>query len=334
MTCPKAGRDHRTGDLAAQVLTGRLSAAGPTEFEAEFGIDLAAEAGAVTPRARWARTPRGGRDPPPALDPLPPPARVPCLDRHPGERDAPAGLLAGLDADAEPTSRTTLPAHVTCSAVVIDRHRRVLHVRHKASGRRLLAPGGHVEADDDTLLAAALREVMEGPGSQPRLSSFDLIDQMPPPPVLELDGKHGTRQLARPHPDEDEIHACMDSDTRAARIRVLSTLTVRKFTHLWRADEIARALRPVFTAPTEEAALENETAALKCVYVVIMQPQPPWGVLAWSRQKPQPARGWGFSGWCVSVSGWSRPRRRRLVYASADRTASGSPLMGWVSAAG
>ncbi|MGW1815398.1 NUDIX domain-containing protein [Streptomyces sp. NPDC002125] len=86
------------------------------------------------------------------------------LDRHPGERDALAGLLAALDAAAEPTSRTTLPAHITCSAVVIDRHRRVLHIRHKASGGLLLAPGGHVEADDDTLLAAALREVKEETG--------------------------------------------------------------------------------------------------------------------------------------------------------------------------
>ncbi|WP_435260463.1 NUDIX domain-containing protein [Streptomyces sp. 1222.5] len=81
------------------------------------------------------------------------------LDRHPGERDALAGLLAALEASAEPTNRTTLPAHTTCSAVVIDRHQRVLHIRHKASGGLLLAPGGHVETDDDTLLAAALREV-------------------------------------------------------------------------------------------------------------------------------------------------------------------------------
>ncbi|MFJ1751178.1 hypothetical protein ACIOJD_33860 [Streptomyces sp. NPDC088116] len=29
---------------------------------------------------------------------------------------------------------------------------------------------------------------------------FDLIDQMPPPPVLELEGKHGTRRLARLRP--------------------------------------------------------------------------------------------------------------------------------------
>lgn len=62
-----------------------------------------------------------------------------------------------------PSNRTTLPAHITCSAVVIDRHRRVLHIRHKAGGRLLLAPGGHVEADD-TLLAAALREVKEEAG--------------------------------------------------------------------------------------------------------------------------------------------------------------------------
>ncbi|MEV7384396.1 hypothetical protein [Streptomyces lydicus] len=79
------------------------------------------------------------------------------LDRHPGERDALAGLLVALDTGAEPTSRTTRPGHITCSAVVVDRQRRVLHIRHKASGGLLLAPGGHVDADDDTLLATTLR---------------------------------------------------------------------------------------------------------------------------------------------------------------------------------
>lgn len=86
------------------------------------------------------------------------------LDRHPSERDALAGLLAALDPGAEPTSRTTLPAHITCSAAVIDRHRRVLHIRHKASGGLLLAPGTHIEADDGTLLATALREVGQQAG--------------------------------------------------------------------------------------------------------------------------------------------------------------------------
>lgn len=86
------------------------------------------------------------------------------LDRHPGERGALASLLAALDAGSEATNRTTLPAQITCSAVVIDRHRRVLHIRHKASGGLPLTPGGHVETDDDTLLTVALREVKEETG--------------------------------------------------------------------------------------------------------------------------------------------------------------------------
>ncbi|MGW5816479.1 Pycsar system effector family protein [Streptomyces noursei] len=41
--------------------------------------------------------------------------------------------------------------------------------------------------------------------------------------------------------DEDEIRACMDGDTRAARLRVLSTLAVRKFTYLRRAVDLSLA---------------------------------------------------------------------------------------------
>ncbi|WP_329453372.1 NUDIX domain-containing protein (plasmid) [Streptomyces sp. NBC_01724] len=88
------------------------------------------------------------------------------LARHPHEREALAGLPAVLDGTGDPSSRATLPGHVTCSAVVIDRDRRVLHIGHRASGL-LLAPGGHVEADDRTLLAAALREVDEEVGICP-----------------------------------------------------------------------------------------------------------------------------------------------------------------------
>ncbi|MFJ9927923.1 ADP-ribose pyrophosphatase YjhB, NUDIX family [Streptomyces misionensis] len=87
------------------------------------------------------------------------------LARHPRERDALSGLLALLDGPAEPTSRAALPGHITCSAAVVDRNRRVLHIGHRASGK-LLAPGGHVE-EDRTLLAAALREVCEETGLRP-----------------------------------------------------------------------------------------------------------------------------------------------------------------------
>ncbi|MFF4583370.1 NUDIX domain-containing protein [Streptomyces sp. NPDC001373] len=88
------------------------------------------------------------------------------LERHPTEALLLAPLLQALNDGSEPTSRSSLPGHVTCSAVVVDRHRRVLHIRHNATGK-LLAPGGHVEAGDRTLLEAALREVHEEAGIPP-----------------------------------------------------------------------------------------------------------------------------------------------------------------------
>jgi len=85
------------------------------------------------------------------------------LERHPEEGGALAGLLKALDAEDDPTSRSTLPGHVTCGGIVIDADGRVLHVAHRASGL-LLPPGGHVEATDESLFAAVLREITEETG--------------------------------------------------------------------------------------------------------------------------------------------------------------------------
>ncbi|WP_372412029.1 Pycsar system effector family protein [Streptomyces luteireticuli] len=41
--------------------------------------------------------------------------------------------------------------------------------------------------------------------------------------------------------DEDEIRACMNDDTRAARIRILSTLAVSKYRHLRRSIDLMLA---------------------------------------------------------------------------------------------
>lgn len=87
------------------------------------------------------------------------------LARHPHEQETLAGLLTLLDGADNSADRTTLPGHVTCSAVVIDREQRVLHINHKATGP-LLNPGGHVEGDR-TLLAAALREACQETGLRP-----------------------------------------------------------------------------------------------------------------------------------------------------------------------
>ncbi|MFF8992467.1 NUDIX domain-containing protein, partial [Streptomyces sp. NPDC014983] len=88
------------------------------------------------------------------------------LGCHPGERGALAELLAALDRPVDVTARTTLPGHITCSAVIVDRQCRVLHIRHRATGL-LLTPGGHIEPEDRTLLSAALREVAEEAGIAP-----------------------------------------------------------------------------------------------------------------------------------------------------------------------
>jgi hypothetical protein len=51
------------------------------------------------------------------------------------------------------------------------------------------------------------------------------------------------------HLDEDGIRTCMDGDTRAARIQVLSVIALRKFTHLRRAvDLILTALALLLVA--------------------------------------------------------------------------------------
>ncbi|MFJ9623326.1 NUDIX domain-containing protein [Streptomyces sp. NPDC101181] len=89
------------------------------------------------------------------------------LDRHPGECDALAGLLAALDRPVDAAARTTLPGHITCSAVVIDRQGRILHLRHPATGDFVRPPSVRIAARDRTLLAAALRATVEEAGIAP-----------------------------------------------------------------------------------------------------------------------------------------------------------------------
>ncbi|MFE1174272.1 NUDIX hydrolase [Streptomyces sp. NPDC058773] len=88
------------------------------------------------------------------------------LGRHPDEREALAPLLSALTRPDDATSRKTYPGHVTCSAIVIDRHDQVLHIRHKILDKDL-APGGHIEPADTALPRAALRELQEEAGIRP-----------------------------------------------------------------------------------------------------------------------------------------------------------------------
>jgi len=70
-----------------------------------------------------------------------------------------------LEYSPDPFSREQFtPGHITCSGLVFAPDaRRILIVYHRRLGRWLL-PGGHVEPSDDTIDAAASREVLEETG--------------------------------------------------------------------------------------------------------------------------------------------------------------------------
>ncbi|WP_245607961.1 NUDIX hydrolase [Streptomyces hokutonensis] len=85
------------------------------------------------------------------------------LVRNAGEQQLLAPLFTALAGPQDPAHRKTFPAHVTCSAIVLDAADRVLHIHHNATGK-YLAPGGHIEPGDQDLLHAALRELFEEAG--------------------------------------------------------------------------------------------------------------------------------------------------------------------------
>ncbi|KUL32053.1 NUDIX hydrolase [Streptomyces regalis] len=85
------------------------------------------------------------------------------LDVHPHDKGRLVTLLELLDASADLASRKEFRGHVTSGAVLADPAGRVLHVKHLALNCWLL-PGGHLEADDVNLLAAAQRELSEETG--------------------------------------------------------------------------------------------------------------------------------------------------------------------------
>jgi 8-oxo-dGTP pyrophosphatase MutT (NUDIX family) len=100
---------------------------------------------------------------------------VPATDE---EGHAVSAVLAVLDR-SEPFAASRFdPGHVTGSAFVLHPSEPAIALIHHSKIRRWLQPGGHVEPDDPSILAAALREVREeigvGPIDEPWLCDVDV----------------------------------------------------------------------------------------------------------------------------------------------------------------
>ncbi|WP_327703427.1 NUDIX domain-containing protein [Streptomyces decoyicus] len=85
------------------------------------------------------------------------------LDEYPGEKLDLAPALDLLGDGADLTSRKEFQGHATAGAVLTYPNGKVLFIRHLMLDKWLL-PGGHLEADDTTLVQAALRELGEETG--------------------------------------------------------------------------------------------------------------------------------------------------------------------------
>lgn len=85
----------------------------------------------------------------------------------PAQRRLLGDYLGFMDAHSDALARTCAPGHLTASALVVDESRaNVLLTLHPKVGRWLQL-GGHIEPEDESLQAAALREAIEEGGIVP-----------------------------------------------------------------------------------------------------------------------------------------------------------------------
>jgi 8-oxo-dGTP pyrophosphatase MutT (NUDIX family) len=103
------------------------------------------------------------------------------LERHQDPVPPAFAALLDLPSDVRDAAHY-LPGHLTASGFVVSPNHDALLLIHHAKLGRWLQPGGHIEAEDETLEAAARREIVEETGLEnfTSLGFFDLdIHEIP-----------------------------------------------------------------------------------------------------------------------------------------------------------
>lgn len=96
------------------------------------------------------------------------------LEVFPQEKKRLEKVVEQFPLDKNILSRKNFTGHITVSAIVLSPDKRkTLFIYHKQL-KKLLQPGGHIEASDENLLSACRREVREETG----LDAIELLDLM------------------------------------------------------------------------------------------------------------------------------------------------------------
>lgn len=111
-----------------------------------------------------------------------------------------------------PFSRATPQGHVTASAVVLSQEGRALLLSHARLGL-WVQPGGHVEAQDADVAAAAMREATEESG----LADLALVERDGQPLVLDVDVHPIPANEARGEPAHFHHDVCFVAVTKRAQ---------------------------------------------------------------------------------------------------------------------